>query len=53
LIPIEIPSGFIFSGGDTLGTASKAMYPKPMMKMMVPAMILKILAPLINTPIKV
>lgn len=50
---MEIPSGFMFSGGDTLGTASKAMYPKPMRKTMSPAIILNTLAPLMDTPRRV
>lgn len=50
---MEIPSGLMFSGGEMLGTASKAMYTKPMTKIKIPANKRNHEAPLMLAPMKV
>jgi len=50
---MEIPSGLMFSGGDTLGTASKMMYTRPITKIIRPEKTRNQLAPLMLAPINV
>lgn len=50
---MEMPSGLIFSGGEMLGTASKAMYTKPMTKIKMPAKRRNHSAPFMLAPISV
>lgn len=50
---MEMSSGLIFSGGEMLGTASNAIYTKPMTKIKIPAKRRNHDAPLMLAPINV